>query len=277
MRAIIHLGVSLAIVASAAAAQHVAGSTVRSYTSRKRLGVQWRYPPPMPERAKTFEDAIKIVRGEGDYRPLLLFRDGDELGKRADAFIPEHKESERSLLMTHWFRCVVLDRRIGEKKHMLHEIVAKYPKALVLLCTWDGKTVVPLKTTRPQGEFRAAMLRILRIEYKKDPAEALKRWLKMLDDFDEFERKIEEQDRRVLEVSRKRGKKGAARHIAKLKSIKKKYGRLRKREPKMLELGLRRKPRHKTIADFDDEAARIVQPSGLGGLLEKVRKAKEKK
>lgn len=275
------LGVGLAVLpgmllGEGAAAQEIVHGPMRGPTSRRRIAVQWKSPSPAKDaKTTTFDEALAEIRGR-DLRPILILRDAPGSESKAKALEPFEAANERTLLFTHFFRCIKADRRVGERSHPWYPLFAAYPKAVILLCSGSGKTVVPLASTQPQKKFQAAMLSVLRLDYRRDAAAAVKRWLQLLRDLDKADADIKDLEQRLF-VAREKKRSAARikRDASRLAAARKRRARVFKLETANANLVLRKAPKQRTAESFDDEAAAEVSAHGGNTIDDRIKKQKK--
>lgn len=246
----------------------------RSDESKKRLKVRWTYPVPVSEEALDFETAIAEIRGS-DPRPLLILRDCDHCKGKDHALLSRTLDNEKTLLFTQWFHCVKLDRRIVEKSHPWHAVFEGEHPPHMLCMAWDGTKRYELDGKQKQSKLWKVLTAIIKVEFKKDPRGAIKSWLRHLDRFDSIMSRQKEL-KRQLDEHAVRGKNKRIKKVeGQLAKLEKQYKAALKAEEKTLNLVLKRAPKAKTVADFDNEVVEKVRSSG-GGLLDRIRKDKKK-
>lgn len=257
----------------AAVAQQIVHEVPRLETSRQRLVVRWRAPAPVHDKVLAFSAAIAELRGS-DPRPLLVLR--DEASADVALFKPDRRENETTLLLTQWFHCIKIGRHVLSAGHPWHALFAGRKPPLMLLVGDDGKLVTPITGVRERRDLHAAMVRVLKADYSKDPMAAVKLWLPVLDTFDEADRTESEYTDKYHLAREEGDKRREKRYGSKIKLARTKRDSAKKREARLFDLGLRRTPRVKVAADFDAEAAAEVRTGGHG-LLDRVKKKEKEK
>ncbi len=252
----------------------MASSWTRLETSKKRLQIRWDYPVPIGEEVLDLKSVLKEIRGR-DPRPLIVLRDCDSCKGKDDALLSRTLGNEKTLLLTQWFHCIKLDRRVLEKSHPYHILFSGEKPPHLFLMSWDGSIRMDLNGKQSQKKLWMSMRKVLKADYKKDALVAARNWLRILDRFDIFD---SQEKNLSTQLDRLLGKKGKAKKIkaleAKLAKLKKEREAAFKKEQDLINLILKHAPKKRTVADFDAESADEVKASGGGGLLDKIRKGK---
>lgn len=169
----------------------------RGDTSKERLRPDWLHPVP-PNRNEnetsasgplSLADALAILWESGDNRPLLVLRqcnlckDGDE------ALVTRALRTERTILLSKWFRLVRLPRQLIEPTHPFHAVFASYgfkdgAWPHVFLLAHPGAKPVHFMGQQTQSQLWKGMCDVLSERYAKDPVKQVKQWLTLLDTFD---------------------------------------------------------------------------------------------
>lgn len=250
----------------------------RQATSKKRLDIKWDHPVPGGEEVLGFSAALDEIRGK-DARPLIILRDCDSCKGRDDALLSRTLNNEKVLLLTHWFHCVKLDRRVVEEGHPYHSLFeGKNPPHVIFTC-WDGSKVIPLSGKQPQKQVWSSLTSIMKIDYKKDPNLAIKNWRKILNNFDSLDSQLKEFRAQLekMELKYGPGSSKAKKLSAKIAKLDKERTKVIADEKANMNLILRHAPKVKTEADFDAEAAAAVSSKKGSSLLDRLRKKSEKK
>lgn len=244
----------------------------RSDESKKRLRVRWTHPIPTSEESLDFETALAELRGN-DPRPLLILRDCDFCKGKDHALLDRTLDNEKTLLFTQWYHCVKVDRRIVEKSHPWHAIFGGEKPPHLILLSWDGSKRFELDGKQKQSQLWGLLAGILSDEYRKSAEDAVKAWQRHLDTFDTILSRKKELERQMDERLADGKEKRASKVDKQLAALEKDYKAALAAEAKTLDLILKRAPKAKTVADFDDEVVEDVQSSG-SSLLDKIRKDK---
>jgi hypothetical protein len=231
-------------------------------------------PVPTVEKARDLESLLRTLRGKNP-RPLFVVRDCEQC-KDKDRELQAALDDERSILYARFFHCVKIDRRVLEPSHEMNALFAgDGPPPHVLIVGNDG-TTLPLPADGPPRDLWAAMLRVLRADYTRDAALAVRDWVLLLDRFDELD--LREKDL-LLQKTDALATPGKAKRLASLDrdlaKVEQERSRLVAQETKLLDLGLRNVVVQPVI-DFDAEAAAEVKSGAAGGgLLDQVKKKEE--
>ena len=254
----------------------IAGNSIRSHFSRRRLVIQWNYPQGGLEPL----DAAAALREmhKADPRPLLIVRDSNEFENSDEALFGGQKDSELLILLTYWFKCIKVDRRVvTNTSHPFHALFAGEHPPYLLLVSGDDKTRIALGARLAQSKVTANLVGLLNAEYTKDTLAVAKTWLRLLGEYDRLEQAAGVLNDGLIRQIRKKSRAGISRARAKLRALETHRQRLLAREKRLVDLRLRRAPHKKTVADFDEEAAQMVRADKGRSLLEAVRKKKAKK
>lgn len=222
------------------------------------------------------QSAIKEIRGS-DPRPLLVIRDCDLCNGKDDALLSRTLNNDRTLLGTHWFHCIKIDRRVIEKSHPFFPLFNQTERRPHLfLSSWDGSLYLPLPGTQSPREVWLAMAKVLKNDYKKSATLAVKSWLRLLYRFDTLDSRILGLREQIELLGPKSRKNKLKRLEAKLAKLEGDHEDALAEEKQIMNLVLRRAPKFKTVADFDAEAAAGVSAKGGKSLLERIRKDQKK-
>ena len=191
------------------------------------------------------EEALEEIRGL-DKRPLLILRetpkdeDVDAKGKKATVLLNAAVKSENLKLASYWFHCVKVDARVTEESHPYHALFAGKNPPRMILSTWDGKKQYRFLGTPKHKIKWDKIIKILKVEYKRDPKKAVKDLYSVLSKYDFLDSK-EKELRAQMDRAKDKGKK------ARLATLEKKWKELQEdrveadaREQKLRELILRK-------------------------------------
>jgi len=244
-------------------------------TSKKRLSVHWDHPIPVGEQILDYQSALQELR-KRDPRPLIVLRECDACKGRDDALLSRTLSNEKTLLLTQWFHCVKLDRRVTEKSHPYHSLFAGDRPPHLFITSWDGKFRQDLDGKQSQKRLWGVMSRVLGMEYRKSADVAVKNWLRLLNRFDFLDSRIQELRGQIARMEGKGKKRRAKALEKKLAFIQKDKQAALSSEKKLMDLVLRRAPKRQLVTDFDEEsAAEVKAGGGGGGLLDRIRKGKD--
>ncbi|MEZ5989016.1 MAG: hypothetical protein R3F30_07815 [Planctomycetota bacterium] len=250
--------------------------------SRRRLQIRWTTPAALVnDETQPMERAevIKELRGR-DPRPLLIRREGYEEDERKGDPLQAELDRDEVRLMSHWFHCLRFGRRIMDPRHPYHALFADKKPPALLLITWDGETCRELPADVDRRTLQAAVVAMLKLEYRKDPVATVESWLEILKRFDTLEQDEEFQEARKARAVEKSGEGTTKdkRASAKLAKIEREVADLVKKEKRLQQLVLRHDPAARTEVDFDAEAAAEVNPtSGISDLERLKQKLEEQK
>lgn len=214
----------------------------RGKSSKLRLQIDWRYPKPTGEAVLDYESALAEIRGS-DPRPLLVLREGSQYGSGYDVMLHKKFKNEKLALLTRWFHCVRFSSNVMEESHPYHSLFSgKYPPQ-VFVVTWDGHESVPLSGIFAIGHLNRALIKVLKLEYRKDPGKAVTQWLRILDAYDTLDGRQHELQKQIDDVEFEEGPKSK-----RLRSLKARFGKLARerarlvqKEKSVMDLGLVRK------------------------------------
>jgi len=254
-------------------------SLERGESSKKRLRIRWDNVIPKGEQALDFKAAVDEIRG-GDPRPLIVLRDCDRCNGKDDALLSKTLDNEKVLLLTNWFHCVKLDRRVVEESHPYHALFEGKRPSHLFVTSYDGEEVIQMPGDQSQRVVWEGLNRILAHDYKKDAEDAVGNWRKLLNSFDSLDSQLKDFREQLerLEADEGPSSPKARRLRAKIDRIEKDRAKVLDQEKKVLDLVLKHAPKAKTETDFDAEAAAEVTPSSSSSeLLERLRKKAEAK
>lgn len=254
----------------------ISSGQMRGETSRNRLVLYWQYPSPVFESSLSFSAAIAKLAGD-DPRPLFIFREADDRKKKVRKAFEKTLKDEKILLSLRWFHCIKMDRRVAEKENVFYKIFDRRPMPDLIVCSRDGAKFIGFHGIIKARKLFSAMIKALRVEYRRSPVRALKAWFTLLNRFDSL-------DSREIQLRRALQKYTIKKQFNKIKPLLQKLRTIRlqregheDRETQINNLVLKRVPMQRSIDDFDSEAASEVKSGGRPTLLDKVNKGKEKK
>ena len=177
-----------------------------------------------------------------DKRPLIIVResakaeDQDAKGKKTTAMLDAAMKSENLILASYWFHCVKVDSRVTEEAHPYNALFAGKNPPRMILSTWDGKRQYSFLGTSKSKIRWDKIVKVLKVEYKRDPKKAVKELYSVLSKYDFIDSK-EKELRSQMDRAKDKGKK------ARLKTLDTKWKKLQedraetdKREQKLREL-----------------------------------------
>jgi len=278
--------VAVAVPGKPATAQNKTGASAdylrRGDSSRRRLKIRWTTPAVLvreQSRALEKQKAIEELRGK-DPRPLLIHREAETSHKKRDDRLVGHLGDEEIRLLTHWFHCIQLGRKVLDPKHPYHALFAgKHPPQLLVI-TWDGATIQSLDGTEDKRTTVGAIVKVAKLEYRGDALAAIKQWMKILDQWDKLDTQAEEYERRLADAIDRYGDRStlARKWRRRLDAQGGQRAALGKKETRIQELKLRHDPKARSYIDFEAEAAAEVKArSGKIDAARLKRKLEEKK
>ncbi len=251
-------------------------------SSRQRLQIRWTTPAVLireKTHALTLQKAIEELRGK-DPRPLLIHRDAETSHKKRDDRVIRHLQGEDVRLLTHWFHCVRLGRKVLDPKHPYHALFEGKRIPQVLVISWDGKTFRRLYGGEDERTTIGALAAVAKLEYRRDALAAIKQWSKLLIQWDKLDRDAEEWEERLAKAIDKRGdgSANARKWRSRLDGQARHRAALAEKEKRLQNLGLKHDPKARTYIDFEAEAAAAVKTRTGPSELERLkRKLEEKK
>ena len=197
----------------------------RGRTARRHLLVDWTFPVWKPEtpmadpnnpnatvitevrralpRAKAFE-----LVSEGDRRPLLIMRECAGCAGSDEALIDRSLESDTTVLLSHWFRCIKIPMHVLEGDHPLHNLFEGHdPMPHMMFGNPDGSDLVPLGPGQKQSDLWKIMYGKLDTAYEGDPSKTIKKLQKILTQYDTIDNLEDTVKRRLEREIEKRGPK----------------------------------------------------------------------
>jgi hypothetical protein len=202
-------------------------------------------------KALPYEQAFLSIAGD-DPRPLLILRECEHCNGTDNALLSKTEGNERTLLMARWFHCVKLPTHVMKEDHPYTKLFANYKAKDVphlFLVSRDGKVSTPLKGDQSPSELWKKMEGVLAYDYKKSPKSPIKEISKLLMKYDMLDAKealIEERMQLELEANGPKSKK-LKKMRAELASVIEEREDMRKREVKLMDLGLFRKEVEKDV------------------------------
>ena len=283
-REVVAVFVMAGLCAAPTLAQNKTGASA-DYTrhgdsSRQRLQIRWQTPAVLVRkqtRALPLQKALEELRGK-DPRPLLIQREAETSHKKRDDRVIRYLQGEEIRLLTHWFHCIRVGRKVLDPKHPYHALFAGKRPAQVLVVTWDGKTMKSLHGGEKERTTIGAVVAIAKLEYRKDPLAAIKQWSKLLLQWDKLDTEAEEWEARLAKAIDKQGDRSAnaRKWRRRLDSQPRARAALAKKEKKLQDLGLRHDPKARTYIDFEAEAAAAVKARSGQSQLDRLKKKLEK-
>jgi hypothetical protein len=270
-----------AIPAAWASAQNKTGASAdylrRGDSSRRRLQVRWTTPAVLVREkslALEIQKAIEELRGK-DPRPLLIHREAETSHKKRDDRLIRHLQTEEVRLLTHWFHCIRLGRKVLDPKHPYHSLfVGKRPPQLLVI-SWDGTTTRSLIGDEDKRTTVGTIITVAKLEYRGDALAAIQQWRKLLDQWDKLDALAEDYEARLSKAIDKHGQgsSSAKKWRSRLEGQNRARDVLAKKETKVQTLRLKHDPKARSYIDFEAEAAAEVK--ALRGKAEAARLKKK--
>ncbi|MBK8977738.1 MAG: hypothetical protein IPM29_17665 [Planctomycetes bacterium] len=232
----------------------------RLRSAKERLRIDWHYPvyapdlqESQPEDGRTSagrasvalprERAIYEIRAD-DRRPLLVVRECGHCQGTEDALLIRRLDNERTLVLSKWFRCIKLPDHVLQADHPFRNLFEGDKPPHLFLCRYDGTDVVAMDGQQKQGDLWAAMERLIGLEYEGDVGDAVRGYLRILNEYDTID-SLEDELRRQLEEEldddgARSPKVRKLKH--KLEQLGERRARAEAREAELLDLGLRPLP-----------------------------------
>ena len=225
-------------------------------TARARLTYDWDYakvvkPPqegitvaPTQARALPLADAVSQVVA-GDRRPFLIMRECWQCGGGEESAIGRKLANEKTILFAKWFRCVRVSDAVQHPDHPLHAIFADSPATHLVLGTTDGSELISINSVQPLSELWTSMRRLITQTYDGDVEVAMNEQLQLLSSYDHLDNLEKELSTR-LDALLLEARAGATLVLGirtQLAKVGEKRRKLEAHEAKVMDLGLREKPR----------------------------------
>jgi hypothetical protein len=197
------------------------------------------------EKALEADEALETIRGI-DKRPLIIIREAAkdaDLGpkdKKASDLLTAAMKSENLKLASYWFHCVKVDARVTEEGHPFHSLFAGKNPPRMILSSWDGKVQHTFLGTSKQKIKWDKIVKVLKVEYKRDPKKAVKELYTVLSKYDFIDSKEKELLSQMDRAKDKRKKSRIKTLEKKLAELKNDRAEIEKREQKLRELILLR-------------------------------------
>jgi len=188
----------------------------RSKGVQEVLDIEWKYPVHAPSSGEVrpdqtqgvsaalpLEESFRIM-ADGDLRPLLVLREFDSFEDPDSVKLSRKLYTERTVLLSHWFRCVRLPHQVVEADHPFHNVFAGKDPPRLLLANADGTGVVPFDFHSTRADLEKLMIQILEEHYATHPGKNVDSLLKLFQDIDQVEIKrqgLKEKLDRAIEQS----------------------------------------------------------------------------
>ena len=249
----------------------------RHETAKEILTIAWEYPSWDPNQ-RAFEEtpaeqsgqstaafvraalpvakAIDEINGE-DRRPLLVLRECMTCSGTDDALLSKTEDNERTILLSHWFRCVKLPPDVLDDDHPFTKLFGTNDPPHLFVASWDGTGQIDLKGDQSRSELWAAMEAKLKTEYKADAKRRVRDFFKLLDQYDELDQEIALLENKVDQLLETDGP-----DSRKMKKVQKKLEKareeladLKEKETKLRDLGLKDTAPQPAAAEATAQAA----------------------
>ena len=160
----------------------------RQETSKRRLETEWDFPVPAVSEVQELERGVAFARIRGnDPRPLLILRECNLCKGRDDALLYRALSNDKTSILLRWFHCVKLPPHVTEASHPFHSLFAGERAPHFYLLDPDGAHGVSFDGTQTQSDLQDGMVEVLRRSYQRDPEQAAKDLVKLLDHFDHLD------------------------------------------------------------------------------------------
>lgn len=162
----------------------------RQATSRSVLSVKWDFPTRVADKQlkppQVLPRAAAFVKIAGDdKRPVLVLRECAHCKGTDFAFLDRKLNNEKTMLLARWFHCVKLPPGVVQPAHHLHNLFTGRKPPHLFLAKVDGSEVEVFDGEQSQSALQAAMVKVIKACYEKDPRPALKQMLIYLSQFDD--------------------------------------------------------------------------------------------
>lgn len=233
----------------------------RRATAKSKLTIQWTSSAHLGERRLSSAEVLAELRGD-DTRPLLVWvqrakasnadktksqptrkkrgkRVGDD--EKLRRLTKQSLDNERVQLASDWFNCVKLGPEVLDKRHPFHALFSnkKNPARIVLASANGKKLVQALGTSKDRLDWRD-IVGVLKQDYRKDPARAIKELQRLLTDYDTIDVQRADLQKQLEKATAKKKASSAKRLARKIKALDDKLEKLQARESKIRELQRRR-------------------------------------
>jgi hypothetical protein len=194
----------------------------RSKTVQRALTIDWNYPvyTPAPRKSKGTESpevrraldpvqAFEVLAGD-DRRPLLVLREFSSFDDSGNEKLSRKLYTERTVLLSHWFRCVRLPHHVVEEDHPFHNLFTGNQPPQLFLAGAKGDEIAFFEYESTRADLEKLMNRFLADYYVKKPARVIDELIKLMKRFDKLDGEIqklkEEMDRAVEQSGPRSGK-----------------------------------------------------------------------
>ncbi|MCC7396857.1 MAG: hypothetical protein IT455_07285 [Planctomycetes bacterium] len=224
----------------------------RGETSKQRLRIDWLHPVP-PDRSgegtaavgpMPYLEALEVLWGQGDDRPLLVLRECDQCQGNDYALLSRSVNNDRTMLLTKWFRTVKLPPHVTQPAHPFFNVFAEQDqKGLwphLFLLAEPGAAPVFFGGDQTPAAMARALAAVVEQRYAKSSQKALKAWLSCLDDFDALDKRKRELSEKLLEVRANEGpaSEKAVKLDKQIAELTQQRAAVEEREAKVRDLGL---------------------------------------
>jgi vacuolar-type H+-ATPase subunit I/STV1 len=158
--------------------------------------------------------------------------------------------SENLKLASYWFHCVKVDSRVTEEGHPFHSLFAGKNAPRMVLSSWNGKVQYKFLATSKDKIKWDKIVKVLKVEYKRDPKKAVKDLYTVLSKYDFIDSK-EKELKSQMDRAKDKNKQSRIKALEKkLEELKSERAETEKREQKLRELIL--------LKELEDQKAKSI-------------------
>ena len=144
--------------------------------------------------ALPLEQALAVLWGD-DHRPLLVLRECRDCAGTDMPLLRRSTNNETTMLLANWFRIVRLPAHVTAVHHPFYNVFDAYDFGDELphffLLSHPGAKPVAFTGRQLPSRLWKGMYSVLRERYLSDPAKAVKKWQRLLGQFDMVEARLE--------------------------------------------------------------------------------------
>ena len=194
----------------------------RQATSKAILDVAWDFPvaPTAKKEAHTYvpkaralnrAEALAVIASD-DKRPLIVFRECAKCRGSEKALFTRRLKNEKTKLLLNWFHCVKLPPAVADAAHPFNSLFAiggKHWYPHVFICNADGTNQVSFDGMQPQSTLQKELVKMIKLNYHKQPKPAIQAMLRFLSQFDMLDLREKELRNAIYAETASHGEKSA--------------------------------------------------------------------
>jgi len=206
--------------------------------AKSRLQIAWDTARSSDEKQLSEAEVVEHLRGD-DKRPLLVLRDCGGCDKKVDDLVNRTLANEQVILASQWFHCVRVSKEAADPRHPFHALFEGTNPPHIIMTSWSGSKLTPRLATTADKVFWKEIVRVLRVDYRKNPTKHVRDLQRALDKFDMLQAKRDELTRQLAAATEKKKAARQKRLEKKLAEVEQDLAKAAERETKLKDLGLR--------------------------------------